>query len=299
MPPKKAPKKNPPKKVGGDRTKKVIRPKDVEIKPIDEPEKEFSIEELLESSKKSFRRILLRAEGISTMFNLMALTPEKKVGYKVAVKMSENEELCIGASLSLSDNQVFFPSVEFEGKGKLTKKQIEEGFEEKLIYKSAPSGIKTGIYINEDGDHVHKKEIVEYDEEDRIRVPLPSSLYYKNSPWEIDITDTMTVTDILDTEVNSRYILFPSEDQSDVDFKDLINNLETIEPPKFLSFKFNYTKNTIHKDAFLMLIDENGEEYILMCVGKKIEISWVGLEEIPEENMYIEEDLELDLELEL
>lgn len=319
MSPKKAPKKGPkrapkksPKKAPKQAKKedlelkeekttiKVIYPKEDEIRELNAEEKPFSIEELNESISWSTRKIYLKAKGCSTLFNLVALSEKKKYGSTTSVKMGENQDECVKASLSLVDNLVFLPAVEFEGEDKLTKKEVEEGIEVRYKIKKIPSGIKKGVIrIDEDGDYIHRSEIEEYDEDEKLLPKMPSSLHFKNAPTEIEITDVATVEDILDTNVSSRYFLFPDKGESDLDFKDLINNLETVDDPKFLTFKFNYTASTQQKDAYLLLVEEDDEEYILMCVGTKLEMQWVGLEEIPEENMYIGEEMELDLDLSL
>jgi len=51
--------------------------------------------------------------------------------------------------------------------------------------------------------------------------------------------------------------------------------------------------STSQKDAYLLLIEENKEEYILMCAGNLLETQWVGIEEIPEEYMFIFDDEDL------
>jgi len=294
MSPKKAPKIKSPNE---ELSENVLRPKEEEIRPLDELEKPFSIEELRESMSWSTRKIFLKTKEFSARFYLVPLSQKKKYGTRRSVKLSEEQTDCIDSSLSLTDNLVFMPAVEYQGKGKLTKNEKEQGAEKKIINKIIPAGIKRLIRVDEEGDYVHRKEIVEYNGEERLLPVLPSSLYYKNSPEEIQLTDLMFVDDILDTDVNSRYILFPDDGESDADFKDLINNIESLNPPKYLAFKFNFTANTEQKDAYLINIEENDIDYILMCVGTKIETQWVGLEELPEEYMYFEEKLELEFDL--
>jgi hypothetical protein len=291
------------KKHDSSKSKKIILPELDEIKPIDEPEKPFSIEEIYSTISPHTPKIKLVSdlgtEKISTIFNIVALTRKKKYGSKESIKLAENNEECIDASLSITDNLIFYPRIEFKGEGRLTKAQREEGIEKKFIIKSIQSGLKHGVSIDENGDFVKKKDIDYYDENEE---PLPvyqSDLYSKYNKTEIKITELADIEEILDTNIVSRYILFPIKGEYDEDFKTLINNMESMVPPRFLSFKFNYRTGTNQKDAYLLNIEEKEMEYILMCIGEKMDIKWVGLEELPEESFYYFDELDLNLDMEL
>lgn len=276
---------------------KIIVPKQDEIKPIDEPEKPFSIEEIYNDITPHTPKIKLTSnigeDTISTLFHLSALTRKKKYGSTESVKLTEDEDECINASLSITDNMIFYPSLEFRGEGKLTKAQKKQGIEKKIIIKKAYSGVKRGVPVDENGDYVTKDNIMYCDENGEPLHEYESNLYSKYHPRDVKITEIADINTILDTNITSRYILFPVEGEYDDEFKTLINNMESTIPPKFLTFKFNYRSGTNQKDAYLLLIEENGNEYILMCVGEKMDIKWVGLEELPEENFFEGLDLEL------
>ncbi|MGV9198875.1 MAG: hypothetical protein ACOC4M_08545, partial [Promethearchaeia archaeon] len=149
------------------------------------------------------------------------------------------------------------------------------------------------VSVDENGDYVKRKEIEYYDEDEN---PLPvyqSSLYSERNPREVEISELTDIDTILDTNIQSRYLLFPIEGENENEFQNLINKMESRNPPKFLTFKFNYRRSTNRKDAYLLSIEENGIEYILMCVGLIMDIKWVGLQEIPKEDFF--EDLDLEL----
>lgn len=280
-----------------DRSQEIILPKPEEIKPIEEPEKPFSIEEIYDNITAHTPKIKLVSnlgeEKISTLFHLSALTRKKKYGTKESIKLTESGEECINASLSITDNVIFYPRIEFKGNGKITKAEEKQGIKEKKIVKSTPTGIKRSVSVDENGDYVKRKEIEYYDEEGNPLEVYESNLYSNRNPREVEITEITDIETVLDTNILSRYILFPMEGENDEQFKTLIKNMESMSPPRFLTFKFNYRRGTNRKDVYLLLIEENGKEYILMCVGLKMDIKWVSLEEIPEEDFFEGLDLEL------
>lgn len=281
---------------------KILLPKQGEIRALEEPEKSFSIQEIFENITPHTPKIKLvsnlGSKKISTLFNISALTKKKKYGSKESIKLGENDEELIDATLSLTENIIFYPKIEFRGEGKLTKAQKQKGIEKKIIIKSVHGGIRKSVPVDGEGNYVKKKNIEYYKREDEeSKLPVyPSNLYSDKNPRKITINEVAEIERILDTNIQSRYILFPVEGEDDSEFKNLINNMETVGP-HFLTFKFNYRKGTNQKDAFLVLIEEDGNEYILMCVGLQMDIKWVGLEELPEENLFFFEKLDLDLKI--
>jgi hypothetical protein len=269
-----------------------------EIETIEEEKKSFLIEELRESVSSNTRRIKFKINDISTSFYIVRLSEKKKYGYKTSEKIDENMEPCLTATYSVLDNLIFPNSQNFEGKGRHTKRELEEGLKEKIIEKSIPSGIKKGsIHIDSDGDYVHRSEIEIVDREGNPVPIIPSSLYLKESPNVIELKKVMDINQIYDHDIVLHYLLFKTEGEDDAELKRSMHELEESIPPKFFTFKFNYYATTTPMDAFLQHIEENGMEYILLSAGTKHTIEFVGLEEFPEEIFEIEEDIELDLSL--
>lgn len=269
-----------------------------EIRAPDEIQKEFSIEELKETISWSTRKIKFIVNNEPILFHLVNLSEKKKYGTKTSEKLDENLGLCSNASLSLRDNQLFLTTSNFEGRGRPTKKEQEQGMNEKIISKTLHSGIKKGaISIDEDGDFVHKKYIERFDEEGKKLEIIPSNLYLKNSPTEIQLEQVIDINDALDHDVKSRYILFPVEEGSDDNFRDLLYDMETSEIPKFLAFKFNYFPSYEPMDAFIQMIEENDNEYILINVGNKIDTKYFGMKSSIGDMIEIDDDFEFDLSL--
>lgn len=269
-----------------------------EIKSFDDIEKEFSIEDLKGSISYTTRKISLKVGNDTFLFHLVNLSEKKKYGTKSSEKIDENSGLCTNASLSHKENQIFLPGIKFKGKGKLTKKEKEKGMTEKIIDKNIHSGIKKGsIYIDEDGDYVHKKSVEVFDEANKKLDIIPSSLYLKNSPNEIDVDDTIDINEAFDHDIKSRYILFSSEEGDTADLIDLLYDLENSDITKYLAFKFNFFPGYESMDCFLQLIEENDTEYILMNVGNKIETKYYGMETLIGDDLEIEDDFEFDFSL--
>jgi len=271
-----------------------------EYKEFDYVEKEFSLEELKETISWNTRKVKLKVINNTYSFFLANLSEKKKYGSKTSEKIDINSGLCSNAFLSVRENQIFLSSTEFKGEGKLTKSEREEGRREKIIPKVIHSGIKRGaIYLDEDKDFVFKKEIEVFNEEDKKLKLFNSSLFLKNSPNVIEIHDTIDINEAFDHNIKYRYVLFPEdEDSSDaINLIELLYDLEEQNPPKYLAFKFNYYPNYHPKDAFLQLIEENDEEYILMNVGNKIEPIFYGLDSSVGDAIEIEEDFDFDLSI--
>lgn len=262
-------------------------------------EKEFSIEELRDSIGWWTRKIQLTIPNdLSVLFHLVNLSESKKYGSKTSEKRGPNNEELLRATLEYSDNLVFLPSIEFEGQGRLTKKEKEAGKEEKLITKKIPAGIKRGsILVDEDGNYVPKSDVEFFTVEGKKLEEKPSSLHLKNSPNVVEVGKTITLDEFLDHDIDYRYILFPI-DGDGASFLDYLYELEGGSEPRFFTFEFNYRSSHQPKKAILQIITEDEEEYILMNVGRRFESKLIGYEEIPEEEeLEIDEDFELDLSI--
>jgi hypothetical protein len=258
-----------------------------ELQPIEEEPKPFSIEELRESTGFA-RKIQFTIKDKSLLFYLVRLSESKKYGTKTTEKITERMQLCVIGTYSLQDNLIFPPSRSVEGKGRLTKKEQEQGVTEKTFEKKLPAGIKRGAI------HIDTEEV------DLKGNPLPiypSSLHLKKAPNAIELKEVIDINDVLDHDIAMHYVLFPVETKGDTELKEIIYNLEESSPPKFLAFKFNYYASTNPYDAFLQLIEEKGTEYILMSVGTHHITEYIGLEEFPEEVLEIDEEFDLDFEL--
>ncbi|MHA1146822.1 MAG: hypothetical protein ACTSR8_01100 [Promethearchaeota archaeon] len=269
-----------------------------EIQDPDEVEKQFSIEELRESISWGTRKIKIHFNQEDIIFFIVNLSEKKKYGTKSSEKIDDNNNICSKASLSLRDNYVFLASTTFKGQGKMTKKEVEKGMNEKTISKTLHSGIKRGsIYIDEDGNFVHKKFIDFYDNDGKKLEKIPSSLYLKNSQNEIKLEKLIDINEALDHDVKSRYILFPEQEDADENFRNLLYEFEDSDIPKYFSFKFNYYPSYEPMDAFLQLIEENENEYILMNVGNKNETRFFGMDTSMGNVIDIDDEFEFDLSL--
>jgi hypothetical protein len=268
-----------------------------EIQPIEEEPKPFSIEELRESMGFA-RKIQFTIKDKSLLFYLVRLSESKKYGTKTTEKITERMQLCVIGTYSLQDNLIFPPSRSVEGKGRLTKKEQEQGFTEKIFEKKLPAGIKRGaIRVDTEGNYIPTHEAEEVDLKGAPLPIFPSSLHLKKAPNAIELKEVIDINDVLDHDIAMHYVLFPVETKGDTELKAIIYNLEESSPPKFLTFKFNYYASTNPYDAFLQLIEEKGMEYILMSVGTRHITEYIGLEEFPEEVLEIDEEFDLDFEL--
>ena len=267
-------------------------------------EKEFSIEELKENISWGTRKIKFKVGNDSFLFHLVNLSEKKKYGTKTREKIDDNLELLSTATLSIRDNQVYYPSYNFKGRGRVTKKDRDQGISEKIIRKNIHRGIKKGfIYIDESGDYVHKKEIEIYNEKNEKLELVPSSLYLKETPNEVVIEDTIDINKVFDIDVRYRYVLFPVEEYGQgeesviTNLKDFIYELENNNPPTYLAFKFTYNSSYKPKDAFMLIIKENEKEYIIMNVGNKVKTKFFGMESSVGDLLEIDEDFDFDLSI--
>ena len=269
-------------------------------KELDEVEKDFSIEELKESISFLTRKIKIKVGNNSYIFHIVNLSEKKKYGTKSSKKIDVNSGSCSNAVLSIRENQIILPTTEFDGQGKVTKKEMEQGINEKTIKKVIHSGIKRGVIsVDEDMNYVHKKEIEVFNAADEKLEATPSSLYLKNSPNEIIVEDTINLNEAFDHDVRYRYILFPTDDDghAGANLNDFLFELEEAHDPKYLAFKFNFNASYEPKSAFLQVIEENGNEYILMNVGNKIETKYYGLESSLEDVIEIDDDFDFEFSL--
>jgi len=271
-----------------------------DYKELDEVEKEFSIEELEETISFLTRKIKLRVSNDNYMFHIVNLSEKKKYGTKKSEKIDINSGSCSKAFLSIRENQIIFPTTEYEGQGRITKKEREQGINEKIIKKVIHSGIKRGVIsVDEDNDYVHKKEMEVFNAVGEKLEIIPSSLFLKNSPNEIIVEDTIDLNEAFDHNVRYRYILFPTDEDGNAgaNLNDFLFELEGSQDPKYLAFKFNFNASYEPRDAFLQLIEENGNEYILMNVGHKIETKYYGMESSLEDVIEIDDDFDFDFSL--
>jgi len=248
---------------------------------LEKVEKEFSIEELRETISWGTRKVKIRVSNNTYSFYLVNLSEKKKYGSKTSEKLDVVSGKCSKAFLSVRENQVFLPTTEFKGQGKLTKKEIEDGRPEKIIDKVIHSGIKRGsILLDEDYDYVHKINIEVFNESLEKLEKIPSSLDLKNSPNEIVIEDTIDIDEALDHDIKYRYVFFPVDERGgdDTNLIELLFDLENQQVPKYLSFMFNFYPSYEPKSAFIQIIEENDNEYVLMNVGNKNETIFYGLE---------------------
>ncbi len=259
--------------------------------------KEFSIAELEESISKTTRNVMFELDKTRFLFYIVNLSEKKKYGSKSSEKLDEKMRSCSIASLTLQDNNIFLPSQTFEGEGKLTKKEIATGLNNKVIEKKIHSGISKGkVKIDEEGNYVRKSELTFYTKEGIKLKPINSSLFLKNSQNKILLKDIVNINGALDFEVLNRYVLFPHEEKS-MNLLTKLLELENEVESHYYSFPFNYYESYEPMNAFLQVIKEDERNFILMNVGRKIEPLFIGRETKMDDLIEIEEDFEFDLSI--
>lgn len=240
-------------------------------------DKEFLIVKLIEQSKRPYSiKIKVPSLNIEQSFNIIALTEEKKYGSKTRVKRTiDTNETCIRSYLQEKDNLIIPGSMEMDNcKGaQHTEKKIVLG--EDTITKKIASGIKM-LYVDSDGSNVDRKLIKIFDESGKELPKFESS-------YDTGITlDKMAdIDEVLDHDVDYRYILFPNpENETEVkNYQLIIAELKKNEP-KF--FKFKFVPTSIERDAFLQVISEQKNDFLLLNAGYKRVTSFTEPEKIEE-----------------
>lgn len=302
----------------------------IKIRRVDIPR--FSIGGLIESSSPRVKVRLEQENGNITEFKLIALTFEKKYGWKKTVKRTPEGSICQPVTLSPLDNIMIPRKITWDGEGTRgpTTKKIG-------------SGLQSGTRVDEKGNYVERSDIVYLDQSGNELEMFPSSLATKKKElhnnivqkqvgeltkgelkkykerlglglpeydqWEgqvldmtINLGDQISPQDALDINVRSRYILVPQGDHATLltAVKDLASN------GKFFGFKFSYVHTYHPWDAFLHVISETDmagkekgqgrEEYLVLSYGNKIETKYMRPAEIPEleEELVALEDIELE-----
>lgn len=240
-------------------------------------DKEFLIVKLIEQSKRPYTiKLKIPSVNIEQSFNIIALSEEKKYGSKTRVKRTiDTNETCIRSYLQEKDNLIIPGSMEMDNcKGaQHTEKKIVLG--EDIITKKIASGIKM-LYVDPDGSNVDRKLIKIFDESGKELPKFESS-------YDTGITlDKMAdIDEILDHDVDYRYILFPNpENETEVkNYQLIIAELKKNEP-KF--FKFKFVPTSIERDAFLQVISEQKNDFLLLNAGYKRVTSFTEPEKIEE-----------------
>jgi hypothetical protein len=100
----------------------------------------------------------------------------------------------------------------------------------------------------------------------------------------------------MDHDIRSRYILVPqSPDHAkvlkrvkDLEYRDFEDKSGLHHPPNFMAFPFSYRGGASIDNAFIQIISEGGEDYLMMNVGKKRATIFIEAEKLPEEASEIE-----------